>query len=287
MRLSLGFSLCLILLLPPLAAGQTRSELERTLNAEYQGKVLTQRHFLTGTRLQYTADGVSAASETGPWTTDGQLRVLRVSLPNDHTLEIQGERLFLVYDSATKGFLDAFSPAAPKADLNDKQLERLQARRKVVVDITSEDRLDEAKARASLGQVFLRPEEHLSDFVPEFWREFLRKREGGSESPAPAPDPHSEVFTVGGGVSAPRVIANADPMYAEVARMAKYQGTVVLWLVITAEGEPSALRVVRPAGLGLEEKAVNAVQQWKFRPAMRNGEPVPVRINVEVNFRLY
>jgi TonB family protein len=95
------------------------------------------------------------------------------------------------------------------------------------------------------------------------------------------------VFRVGGGVSAPRAIFSPDPEYSEEARKAKYQGTCVLWLVVGPDGRPRDIRVARSLGLGLDEKAIEAVRNWKFEPAQKDGRPVAVQINVEVDFRLY
>jgi protein TonB len=95
------------------------------------------------------------------------------------------------------------------------------------------------------------------------------------------------IFRVGGGVSAPRVLEKPDPDYSEEARKAKYQGTVVLWLIVDSNGKPRDVRVARSLGMGLDQKAMEAVKQWKFQPAMKDGTPVAVQINVEVNFRLY
>ena len=94
-------------------------------------------------------------------------------------------------------------------------------------------------------------------------------------------------YRVGGGVSAPKALYAPDPEYSEEARKAKYQGTVVLWLVVDASGRPQQIRIQRALGMGLDEKAIEAVKQWKFDPARRDGQAVPVMINVEVNFRLY
>jgi protein TonB len=94
-------------------------------------------------------------------------------------------------------------------------------------------------------------------------------------------------YRVGGGVSAPKALYAPDPEYSEEARKAKYQGTVVLWLVVSADGKPQQIRVQRSLGMGLDEKAIEAVRQWKFEPAKKDGQAVPVMINVEVNFRLY
>jgi len=94
-------------------------------------------------------------------------------------------------------------------------------------------------------------------------------------------------YRVGGGVSAPRVLYAPDPEYSEEARKAKYQGTVVLWVVVGPDGRPRDIRIQRSLGLGLDEKAMEAVRTWKFEPAKKDGQPVAVQINVEVNFRLY
>jgi TonB family protein len=95
------------------------------------------------------------------------------------------------------------------------------------------------------------------------------------------------VYRVGGGVSAPRALYAPDPDYSEEARRAKFQGTVVLWVVVGADGRPKDTRIQRSLGMGLDEKAIEAVRRWKFEPALKDGKPVAVQINVEMNFRLY
>src|SRR4051812_48310 len=92
---------------------------------------------------------------------------------------------------------------------------------------------------------------------------------------------------VGGGVSAPRPLFSPDPEYSEEARKAKYQGVVVLFVVVGPDGRVHDMRVQRSLGLGLDEKAMEAVKLWKFDPARKDGQAVAVQINVEVNFRLY
>ena len=78
-----------------------------------------------------------------------------------------------------------------------------------------------------------------------------------------------------------------DPEYSEEARHAKYQGTVLLWVIVGADGRPRDIRVQRSLGMGLDEKAVEAVRRWTFEPAMKDGQPVAVQVNIEVSFRPY
>lgn len=88
-------------------------------------------------------------------------------------------------------------------------------------------------------------------------------------------------------VTPPHVISMPDPPYSEQARKKKIQGVVVLSLTVGADGNTHDITVERGLGYGLDEKAVEAVSQWKFKPALKDGEPIERRINVEVNFRLY
>jgi TonB family protein len=110
---------------------------------------------------------------------------------------------------------------------------------------------------------------------------------GGGLGPGEGGGTGGGVYSVGGNVSAPIPIYKPEPAYSEEARKAKYQGTVVLWIVVDAQGNVNDCRVVKPLGLGLDEKAVETVRTWKFKPALRNGAPVPVRVIVEVSFRLF
>jgi TonB family protein len=96
-----------------------------------------------------------------------------------------------------------------------------------------------------------------------------------------------KIYRPGGEVSIPKLIYAATPSYSEAARKAKLEGIVILKLVVDEDGNPQNVRVVRPLGMGLDEKAVEAVRRYRFNPALKDGVPVPVEINVEVNFRLY
>ncbi|MGA3373818.1 MAG: TonB family protein [Terracidiphilus sp.] len=97
----------------------------------------------------------------------------------------------------------------------------------------------------------------------------------------------SGVYQIGGGVSEPKVIFSVDPEFSDEARRAKYQGVVLIALIVDAQGNPQGVHVARALGMGLDEKAMEAVRQFKFKPALKEGKPVACYATVEVNFRLY
>ncbi len=109
---------------------------------------------------------------------------------------------------------------------------------------------------------------------------------GGGFGPGSGGNAGGGVYRIGGGVSQPVPIYRPDPDYSEEARKAKFQGTVVLAIVVDEKGNPRDLRVLKPLGLGLDEKAMEAVAKWRFRPGMKDGHPVKVMAQIEVNFRL-
>jgi protein TonB len=93
-------------------------------------------------------------------------------------------------------------------------------------------------------------------------------------------------YRIGGGVSPPSILYKVEPEYSEEARKAKFQGTVLLFVVVDEKGMPRDIKILRPLGLGLDQKAVEAVEKWKFSPGKKDGKPVPVQAQIEVNFRL-
>jgi TonB family protein len=94
------------------------------------------------------------------------------------------------------------------------------------------------------------------------------------------------VYRPGGDVSAPSILVKVDPEYSEEARKAKYSGVVLLSIVVDEHGLPRDIKVIRPLGLGLDQKAVEAVQRWRFVPGRKGGRPVATQATVEVSFRL-
>ena len=118
-----------------------------------------------------------------------------------------------------------------------------------------------------------------------------RKMDGGAASdPVEAPAPAQPVNDMGresGKFTPPVALSKPDPPFTEKARIAKYSGSLVLWVGIDAQGNVANIAARRPwLPFGLTEQAIETVRTWKFQPAMRDGTPVSTRVFVEVHFRL-
>jgi TonB family protein len=109
---------------------------------------------------------------------------------------------------------------------------------------------------------------------------------GGGVGPGSGGGIGDGVYRAGNGVSKPELVHKVEPEYSEEARKAKFQGVVVLYIVVDPNGNAINPRVMKSLGLGLDEKAMEAVKQWKFKPGYKDGKPVSVAATVEVNFRL-
>jgi TonB family protein len=103
--------------------------------------------------------------------------------------------------------------------------------------------------------------------------------------PSPS-EMENRIYLIGNGVSAPVLLYAPDAEFSDEARRARYQGVCIVQTIVDAQGTPQEPRVVRSIGHGLDEKALEAVRKYRFRPAMKGNIPVPVMITVEVNFRL-
>jgi TonB family protein len=274
-----------LLLVVPIAAYGSVSDAD--LEKEYGNKILTLRQFQPGSHLHFDNTGNPAGKvASSAWTVDGQLRVQHISL-KDGVVHIQGQRLFYFYDLETKRLQDV--SAVTKNDKFSKHFKKWATKAgKTEIDVAcGEPQPGMPDVIKTMNTVFLSPDEPLTDVVPDYWKTWLEAHgeKGGTANPTGYGQ--GEGQHVGGSVSAPRAIYAPDPEYSEAARQAWYQATTVLWLIVTPEGFPKDIRIAKPAGLGLDEEAVRTVQRWKFDPAKKDGQPVAVQINVEVNFRLY
>jgi len=91
---------------------------------------------------------------------------------------------------------------------------------------------------------------------------------------------------VGGNVKAPVLVTKIEPLYTDLARRARIQGIVILEAVIDRNGNVTEARVLKGLPMGLDQSALNAIRQWRFKPGTLNGQAVPVYYNLTINFQL-
>jgi len=115
----------------------------------------------------------------------------------------------------------------------------------------------------------------------------LGSGDGNGYGPGSGGNTGGGIYNVGGGVSAPVPVFTPEAEFSDEARRAKYQGVVVVAIIVDAQGNPLNPHVVRALGMGLDEKAIEAVRKYKFKPAKKDGKAVACYANVEVDFRLY
>jgi len=281
------------------------SDLEQHLHDQYQGKKFVLRGFYSNDVLRYDSSGaVVGVATPGDWTSDGFISVQDIHIDGNRML-ITATRLLVV--SVNHQFQLLALEYKPK----DEQLKKPVVLQ-IEADIGQENPSAE-QADAEIAKIFLSKDDHLSTLVPAYWDPCVRlglvannDKCQFSEQILATPGVRSEpglgfgtptagtmvtgsggVFRVGGGVSPPRPTYSPDPPFGERARQAKYEGTVTLALIVNEKGLPTYVKILQPLGGGLDRKAVEAVQQWRFTPAEKDGHPVQVEIAVEVNFHLY
>jgi TonB family protein len=103
----------------------------------------------------------------------------------------------------------------------------------------------------------------------------------------PAPSDAPRLYRVGSGVTAPTILHAVPAKFSEEASAEKFTGVCLVTLIVDAHGMPQGARVVRKLGHGLDEQALAAINHYQFNPAMFEGRPVPVRITMQVEFKLY
>ena len=106
------------------------------------------------------------------------------------------------------------------------------------------------------------------------------------ECRAAGAEPSVPAMPLAGPVAAPVLARSSEPEYSERARRAELQGTSTLYLEVSREGKPVQIHVIKPLGMGLDQKAMEAVLHWRFTPGMKAGRPVTTAATIEVNFRL-
>jgi TonB family protein len=271
---------------------------QNDLRSKYEQKILVLRNFYQDGRLEYDGTGsIKGTAHPGSWTT-ARVGINKVKF-DANRLVIDGDRIANVFDTKTSKFTSVRTSESVRiqVDLNPQQPDSIEQ---------------------ALAQIFLQSSERLANFVPPYWKEFaegqvetvaqehgppcyrIKGFAGMSASGTPW-IPCEEHATVKSNVPPNTALANVyasgtavrpeaantpDPHYPELARKSGIDGQVLLWATVTTQGATTDISILRPLGFGLDDAAVEAVKTWTFKPAERDGQPVPVAITVEVNFRL-
>ena len=280
-------------------------EPEQHLRDKYDDKTFVLRDFYREERLRYDSAGISTGSAVpGDWTVNGFVRVTSLSLSGQR-LTIQADRLSLVNGGQTFGFQQS---GGKKKKAKKASGLRIQ----VEFDLSG---ITYEKADTALSRVFLTAHDRIADLVADFWKPCVlaastgigRKEYMACGFPPefaaipgviPKSDQHAEsvqggggeakvsdlqVVPIGKGVTPPSRLSGPDPDLPTEARQLRHGATGLL-IVVDKTGQVRNIRVLRPFGLGLEQKAVEAVTKWRFSPAEKDGQPVAVELGVQVYF---
>jgi len=114
----------------------------------------------------------------------------------------------------------------------------------------------------------------------------IRKAQGARATAMVKAAAGSNVYRIGNGVMAPSLVSKIEPEYSDEARAAKLQGTETVYAEIGPDGIAHNVTVIMGVGLGLDEKGVAAINQWRFKPGTKDGQPVTVAVTIEINFKL-
>ena len=264
---------CVLALAATCAADSpAREALQQKLRSSMNGSVVTLRQFFQGRYLKFDSNGDPIdPPKTNTWTLDSKLKVSDVEV-HERKIMIKGRRLAVIFEH---GNAMQYRPT-------DQNLE---------IELSfGKNEVDAAQAENALKRVFLSGEDKLSGLVPDFWREFVATEIDHQAPLIHLPDGKGvrsmKELSALGPVKPPRVTKQPDPEYTEIARNARLQGIVLLQAEITEDGQLRNVEIRKALGLGLDEAAVEAVQKWRFQPAIWGGQPVAVKLNVEVNFRM-
>jgi len=256
------------------------AELASKLDSQLRGNIVTLRTPSKGDVLKFNADGTAANTQkSGAWTLFSKVQIQRAEVSSHWNLNLSGKRVFVRLDKGDKEQLFAGD-------------------QKVRIEVDFNNSPDMQTITSALHRVFLAPGEPMAKIVPAYWQAFFEKQTtgranwelhsagNGKRDTWVANSATSRASRVGGNITPPHAKFTPDPSYDDLTRGYRVTGTTVLWCVVNERGAVEDPQIVKPLGMGLDERAVEALSQWRFRPAMQNGVPVAVQINVEVNFKL-
>ncbi len=250
------------------AASSSAQSTQSDLEARLLHKPLYLRGLWYDDNLKFDASGsLSVPSAPSPFTLSG-IEITKVQFKPDRLL-LTGHRIGLVFKGVTP--------------------QRVVLKHEVIhLELSAPPTGDYAPA---LDGIFTADLADLIPSMPAQWQKFATKNFAHNAVPttATSEQPRSipPVRRVGGGVLPPKVLYAPEPEFDEQARALKITGTCLVYFQVGTDGAITHTSIIRPIGLGLDERAVAAVQRYKFAPATENGWPVRVELNVEVKWATY
>ncbi len=249
-------------------AQSTPAELQTAL----KDKPLFLRGMWAERKLTFAADGTLTQTYTQAPFTESGVNVRSVKQKKDR-IEISCERVGLTFDA--KGLMKRIA-------LNGLKIE-----------VIAPPGSDLTQARE---HIFANDLSELYPQLPSYWRPYVKQHLLISDPQTPAnpnaAKPPATVISqapkhIGATVKPPVVISQVDPAFSPAARAEHFSGFVTIYLWVNEDGAPSHFQIAKPAGLGLDEQALAAVAQYKFRPATQDGKPVKVDLYIDVNFQMF
>lgn len=267
---ALGFSLC---------AAQTPSSPKAAVDA-LKGRNVLLRSMYQEDSLAFDAKGDPVGPATpGPFS----LSVMTVSKVHVSaaSVELRGHRGIIFFTGSPR---DSASKALGILPLGDEEITIMIALDPMHPELTE----------TALKKIFaLTPADALSGKSPTDQKDAIYSIgafQDDTESPGNAGQPAtkfaSDIMRPGSNVTQPQLLHHVDPTFTDQAREAKFSGMCRIGMVVDTSGRPIHIRVLQPLGYGLEQNALIAVSQYRFKPAMFHGKPVKVQIQVEVNFQI-
>ncbi|MGB7189652.1 MAG: energy transducer TonB [Acidobacteriaceae bacterium] len=280
MKILRGILCCLLLCSPLVYAAQPAPSLKQA-EKELKGKTVFLRGMEAGDKLVFDAQGAEVGSyQTGSFAYSA-IQIQKIHL-TDAQLEMRGKRVALVLHAKSNTLL-----------LSDAQFVPLHENVDVVIGV---DAAHPEAIDAAIGKVFAFSAAEVVGGLPPVAEKIALYSLGSDAPPVGKTETPYKPGTPG--LSPPRLLHSVAPAFTDEARQNKASGLCVLSMIVDTTGRPEHIRIVqslaagglktnRPLDGGLQFNAVKAASQYRFDPARLRGTPVPVAINVVVNFRIY
>jgi TonB family protein len=239
-------------------------QLQTSLQSELLGKTVTLRGFPIDDKIELDSRlQLLKPVHPGSWTV-ANMEIHQIEVSADH-IKLVGARVGFEYDRKSENF------------------KSIRQRKKIEIEVEGQmPGTPEEVSKAIVLNLFFAGQSEINDSLPQFWKDFFARREAKKNHLDTKPA-NSNVARVGSGVTPPKVIYSPDPRTPQFGNPKDH--VTVLSVVINTSGQPENINLELPVGLGCDESAISVVRTWRFHPAMKGDQPVPVKVNIEMQIR--